>query len=57
MCSLAMTVSSPGSLSLLIAPSGQLSGDGQLLELMREWQRRNGDQADLWFLPGHLSVC
>jgi len=52
-----MTVSSPGSLSLLIAPSGQLSGDGQLLELMREWQRRNGDQADLWFLPGHLSVC
>jgi len=35
-----MTVSSPGSLSLLIAPSGQLSGDGQLLELMREWQRR-----------------
>lgn len=41
----------PGTLSLLLAPEGQLSGDGQLRELFQERRERRCDQAALWYLP------
>ena len=37
--------------SLLVAPAPQLSGDGQLRELIEERRTRFGDRADLWYLP------
>jgi hypothetical protein len=40
-----------GGFSLLLAPAPQLSGDGQLRELMLERFGRFGDRADLWYLP------
>ena len=43
---------------LLLAPAGQLSGDGQLRELMLERRNRTGDVATpssaIWFLPQEL---
>ena len=42
---------------LLLAPSRQLSGDGQLRELMQERRRHLGDDSGgLWYLsPEHLA--
>jgi len=41
-------------LHLLVAPAGQLSGDGQLRELMQERRRHLGDDAGLWYLSSVL---
>lgn len=41
----------PGVLHLLLAPLGQLSGDGQLRELIAERRERRGEVAELWYLP------
>ena len=42
----------PLNLQLLLAPPGQLSGDGQLRELMLERRRHlNSASGDLWVLP------
>ena len=44
----------PHRLGLLLAPEGQLSGDGQLRELIQEQRGRKGTQAAIWFLPPAL---
>lgn len=52
----AATGSAPA-LLLLLAPSGALSGDGQLRELMLERRAAaigGRGQGDLWFLPAEL---
>mgnify|MGYP001185815690 CR=1 FL=1 len=41
-------------LSVLIAPEGQLSGDGQLLESFRERRDRRGDDYPMWYLTPSL---
>ncbi|KEF42234.1 MAG: hypothetical protein ER33_06850 [Cyanobium sp. CACIAM 14] len=41
-------------LSLLLAPSGQLSGDGQLRELIEERRDRKGPDVEIWYLPPAL---
>jgi len=41
-------------LTLLLAPDGQLSADGQLRELMAERQAHADGDAGLWFLPASL---
>jgi hypothetical protein len=41
---------------LLVAPLGQLSGDGQLRELMKERRGHGGGDAELWYLPPFLLV-
>lgn len=41
-------------LTLLLAPAGQLSADGQLRELMAERQAHGQGDASLWFLPSAL---
>ena len=38
-------------LAVLLAPPGQLSGDGQLRELMQERRERLGPEVELWYLP------
>ncbi len=45
------------SLQLLLAPCGQLSGDGQLRELMQERRRHVGNASGgLWYLPQALTA-
>ncbi|CAK6690636.1 hypothetical protein VB716_14175 [Synechococcus sp. CCY9201] len=39
------------SLTLLLAPEGALSGDGQLRELFLERRTRQDGPTDLWYLP------
>lgn len=41
----------PRVLSLLLAPQGQLSGDGQLRELIAERRASRGTRAEIWYLP------
>ena len=41
-------------LTLLLAPAGQLSADGQLRELMAERRAHSHGDAGLWFLPASL---
>ena len=41
-------------LAVLLAPPGQLSGDGQLRELMQERRERLGPEVELWYLPPTL---
>ncbi len=41
---------------LLLAPLGQLSGDGQLRELIKERRGHGGGDAQLWYLPPFLLV-
>lgn len=43
-----------GTISLLLAAVGQLSGDGQLRELIQERRDRRGAAAELWYLPPQL---
>jgi hypothetical protein len=38
-------------LPLLLAATGQLSGDGQLRELIAERRERQGAQVELWYVP------
>ncbi|MEA5392551.1 hypothetical protein VB738_14905 [Cyanobium gracile UHCC 0139] len=42
------------SLSFLVAPLGQLSGDGQLRELIEERRQRKGADVELWYLGPEL---
>jgi hypothetical protein len=42
------------SLSFLVAPLGQLSGDGQLRELIEERRQRKGADVELWYLGPDL---
>jgi len=42
------------SLSFLVAPLGQLSGDGQLRELIEERRQRKGADVELWYLGQDL---
>ncbi len=42
------------SLSFLVAPRGQLSGDGQLRELIEERRQRKGADLELWYLGPEL---
>lgn len=42
------------SLSFLVAPRGQLSGDGQLRELIEERRQRKGADVELWYLGPEL---
>ncbi len=42
------------SLSFLVAPLGQLSGDGQLRELIEERRQRKGADVELWYLGEDL---
>jgi hypothetical protein len=47
----------PLSLQLLVAPCRQLSGDGQLRELMQERRRHLGSASGgLWYLPQALTT-
>jgi len=41
----------PGALHLLLAPLGQLSGDGLLRELIAERRDRRGTGVEIWCLP------
>ncbi len=41
-------------LRVLFAPSGQLSGDGQLRESIYERRDRKGDDFPIWYLPSNL---
>jgi hypothetical protein len=41
-------------LGLLLGPQGQLSGDGQLRELIQEQRERKGAEAAIWYLPPDL---
>lgn len=41
-------------LSFLVAPLGQLSGDGQLRELIEERRQRKGADLELWYLGPDL---
>ncbi len=57
MSSVPFTPSAPApaqTLSLLLAPLGQLSGDGQLRELFEERRDRKGEDVELWYLPAVL---
>ncbi len=38
----------------LVAPIGQLSGNGQLRETVQERRSRNGDDVSFWYLPPPL---
>lgn len=42
------------SFSFLVAPLGQLSGDGQLRELIEERRQRKGTDLELWYLGPEL---
>ncbi len=42
------------SLSFLVAPLGQLSGDGQLRELIEERRQHKGADVELWYLGPDL---
>jgi hypothetical protein len=41
---------------MLLAPLGQLSGDGQLRELIAERRERKGPDVELWYLEPDLVV-
>lgn len=42
------------SFSFLVAPLGELSGDGQLRELIEERRQRQGADVELWYLGPEL---
>jgi hypothetical protein len=39
---------------VLLAPAGDLSGDGQLRELISERRERQGGTGSIWYLPPQL---
>ena len=39
---------------VLLAPEGQLSGNGQLRETVSERRNRNGDNVEFWYLSPEL---
>jgi hypothetical protein len=44
----------PASMHVLLAPAPQLSGDGQLRELIQERRERSGGTGAIWYLPPEL---
>ena len=44
----------PQALYLLLAPSGQLSGNGQLRETLRDRRSRKGEDVPFWYLSPEL---
>ena len=44
----------PKALYVLSAPAGQLSGNGQLRETIRERRRRKGEDVPFWYLSPEL---
>ena len=53
-CNFWLLMSQYKCMSVLLARSGQLSGDGQLRESIYERRDRKGKEFPLWFLPGDL---
>ncbi len=47
-------MSEPKALYVLLAPAGQLSGNGQLRETVRERRNRKGDNVPFWYLSPEL---
>ena len=47
-------MSEPKALYVLLAPLGQLSGNGQLRETVRERRNRKGDDVAFWYLSPEL---
>ena len=47
-------MSEPQSFYVLLAPEGQLSGNGQLRETVRERRNRKGDNVEFWYLSPEL---
>ena len=47
-------MSEPIALNILLAPLGQLSGDGQLLESFSERRGRKGKDYPMWYLNSNL---
>ncbi len=41
-------------LYVLLAPVGQLTGNGQLRETISERRNRKGEDVNFWYLPPHL---
>ena len=48
-------MSEPKALYVLLAPIGQLSGNGQLRETIRERRKRKGDDVHFWYLSPQLA--
>ena len=48
-------MSEPQALHVLIAPLGQLSGNGQLRETVRERRNRKGTDVPFWYLSPDLA--
>ncbi len=44
----------PKTLYVLIAPEGELSGNGQLRETVSERRNRKGDDVPFWYIPPPL---
>ena len=47
-------MSEPKALYVLLAPLGQLSGNGQLRETVQERRKRKGDDVPFWYLSPEL---
>ncbi len=47
-------MSEPKALYVLLAPAGQLSGNGQLRETVRERRKKRGDDVQFWYLSSKL---
>ena len=47
-------MSEPQALYVLLAPAGQLSGNGQLRETVNERRNRKGDDVQFWYLSPAL---
>ena len=47
-------MSEPQALYVLLAPAGQLSGNGQLRETVQERRKKNGDDVPFWYLSSDL---
>jgi len=47
-------MSEPKALYVLLAPLGQLSGNGQLRETVQERRNRKGDDVPFWYLSPEL---
>ncbi|MCP9929143.1 hypothetical protein [Cyanobium sp. CH-040] len=50
----AVSADAPQTWHVLLAPAGDLSGDGQLRELIRERRERQGGTGAIWYLQPRL---
>ncbi len=48
-------MSEPQSFFVLLAPVGQLSGNGQLRETLKERRNRKGDDVHFWYISTELT--